>query len=540
MTPPAQSLSPWTPLRQPDFRRVWTATVVSNVGSWMTNVAGGWLMTTLTDSPLLIAMMQVAMTLPFFLVGIPAGALADTFDRRKMLILTQAWMASASVGLTVFSFAGYMDPTLLLLLTFSLGLGNAMNAPVWQATLPELAGRDETPKAVALSGVGFNIARAIGPSLGGILVAAAGIGFTFLLDAVSYIGVFHALGKWKRTPPPSRGLPTERWLGAVRAGIRYVRHTPDLQTVLLRSSLFTLFASALWAMIPVVVKQRLHGGPREYGLLLGALGVGSLIAAMLLPRVTKRFSYDRRQQAAALFFAVGIVAMATVKNLWILLPLLVLAGIGWLTAMVSFNVATQLLAPQWVQARALSFYVLFSQGGLAVGSFLWGSFATHTSVETTLLVAAVGALGGLAAPLVLPITKILKDLDTASAGHDLDARLSAVADHDDGPVLVTIEYQIDPARAHEFLSAVKGLEPIRRRDGAIRWEIYRDLEQPGRWVEQFVVESWAEHLRQHTRMTRRDAEKQMHVRHFHLGPEKPKVAHCIFERIQRDPFRAWR
>lgn len=514
--------------------------MVSNVGSWMTNVAGGWLMTTLTDSPFLIAMMQVAMTLPFFLVGIPAGALADTFDRRKLLILTQAWMASATVGLTIFSLAGYMDPTLLLLLTFMLGLGGAMNAPVWQATLPDLAGREDTPKAVALSGMGFNIARVIGPSLGGLSVAALGVGFTFLFDAVSYIGVFGALGKWKRTPAPPRALPTERWLGAVRAGIRYVRHTPDLQTVLLRASLFTMFASAMWAMIPVVVKYQLHGGPREYGLLLGALGVGSLVAAMLLPRASKHLSYDRRQQLAAVCFAVGLFAMATISNLWILLPLLVLSGIGWLTAMVSFNVATQLLAPQWVQARALSFYVLFSQGGLAVGSFLWGSFATHAGVEMTLVLAGIGMLGGLAAPLVLPITHLLKNIDTASAGHDLDARLSTVAEHDDGPVLVTVEYQIDPERAHEFLSAVRSLESIRRRDGAIRWEIYRDLEQPGRWVEQFVVESWAEHLRQHNRMTRRDAEKQMHVRHFHRGPEKPRVAHCIFERIQRDPFRAWR
>jgi quinol monooxygenase YgiN len=288
--------------------------------------------------------------------------------------------------------------------------------------------------------------------------------------------------------------------------------------------------------MPIIVKQRLQGGPSVYGLLLGSMGAGSLVAAVLLPRLSRFVSFDKRQQLAALFLTVGLVSMATVTNLWVLSPLLVLSGMGWLMAMVGFNIATQQLAPSWVQARVLSFYVLFSQGGLAVGSFLWGSIASHAGLSSTLGMAAVGTLGGLAAPLALPITRLLKDLDTASAGHDLDARLSAVASPDDGPVLVTVEYRIDPAEAAGFLRAVHELEPIRRRDGAIRWEVYRDLEEPGRWVEQFVVESWAEHVRQHMRLTRRDAKKQAQVHRFHVGSDRPRVAHCLFERVPRDLF----
>ncbi len=521
-----ENASAWTPLRQPLFRDLWTASVVSNLGTWMQNIGGVWLMTSLSTSPFLIALMQAASSLPFFLVSLVAGALADILDRRRLLIVTQIWMTAAAVLLGIFTVLGLTTPWLLLWLTFALGLGGAMNAPAWQAVIPEVAGKDELPKAVALNGVGYNIARVIGPTLGGIVVATMGISANFFLNGLSFLGVIVVILRWKRAKARESTLPTERLVGAMRAGIRYALHAPELQAVLFRSGIFVFFGSAVWALLPVVAKQMLGLGSSGYGLLVGCLGAGSLVAAFTLPRLSRAMSLDARLSWAGMVFGLSTVSLAVFHNLYVLCFMMVLAGYGWLVSMVAFNVGTQSVAPGWVQARAIAFYVLVTQGALAIGAFVWGAVASHFSTEVSLVVAGLGLITGLAGVKVWPLSTI-KEMDTTPVVDDWTPMTSDI-DPEDGPVMVTVEYRIDPAMAIEFREAMGSLRSIRRRDGAIRWELYADIERPGRFFESFVVESWAEHLRQHKRHIQADIKTKRLVRAFHLAEHPPIVSHLIY------------
>lgn len=521
----ARSESPWTPLRRPLFRDLWLASVVSNVGTWMQNVGGVWLMTSLTSSPFLAALMQAAASLPFFLVGLLAGALADVLDRRKLLLFTQWWMAAAAIALGALTVMGLVTPGSLLWLTFALGLGAALNAPAWQALVPEVAGRDELPKAVALSGVGYNIARVVGPGIGGVVVAAMGAAANFFLNGASFLAVIWVIFRWDRKPP-EKALPDEHLIGAMRAGLRYARHEPILQSILIRAGIFIFSASALWALLPVVARQDLGLGSAGYGLLLGCLGGGSLIGAMLLPRLSRAVSLDRRLTIAGACFALSTLALAFVHDVGILCLMLVVAGFGWLTTMVGVNVATQSVSPQWVQARALALYVFVTQGGLAAGSFFWGAVASHFGDTAALAGAGAGLLASLAAVWRWPLSRV-PHIDVTQVSEWREPMVEGF-DPDEGPVLVTVEYRIEPSRADEFKDAMRPLCSIRRRDGAIRWELYHDIEVPGRYLETFVVESWAEHVRQHARVVRGDLAVRRRVREFHLGEKAPAVSHMIY------------
>ncbi len=518
--------SAWGPLLQPLFRSLWLASVVSNIGTWMQNVGGVWLMTNLTTSPLLIALMQVATSLPVFLFAMPAGALADIVDRRRMLIIAQVWMLVAALLLGVLTLYGMTTPFLLLGLTFFLGIGNAMNAPVWQAAVPEIASREQLSEAVALNGVGYNIARVIGPSLGGLAVAAMGTAANFFLNALSFLGVIIVIYRWKRQPSES-ALPAERLIGAVRAGLRYVSHAPVLQAILVRAVGFTLFSSAIWALLPIVVKEDLDMGSEGYGLLLGCLGAGSLFGAMMLPRLTNRFSLDRRLIYASIVFGAATFALAFVHNLLFLCFMMVLAGCSWLVAIVGINVATQSVAPVWVQARALALYALTTQGGLAIGSTTWGVVATHTSHSTALAAAGVGLFLSIAAVFRWPLAKV-HSFDLTPSAQWPESMANWKMHPDEGPVLVEIEYLIDPSKVEEFKRAAQLAHQIRRRDGAIRWELYHDVEVAGRYIEIFAVESWGEHLRQHARITRSDRDLLASVDAFHIGDKPPIVTHLIY------------
>lgn len=520
------SESPWTPLRTPLFRDLWLASVVSNVGTWMQNVGGVWLMTSLTPSPLLTAMMQAASSFPFFLVGLLAGALADILDRRRLLLFTQWWMTAAAAALAVMTFFNLTTPSSLLWLTFALGLGAALNAPVWQSVVPEIAGKEELPKAVALSGVGFNIARVVGPSIGGLVVALFGTSANFALNALSFVAVIYVIHRWRRRPP-EKTLPDEHLVGAMRAGLRYVRHAPILQAVLIRAGIFIFSASALWALLPVVARQDLGLGSAGYGLLVGCLGAGSLLGASILPRMSRTVSLDRRMVVSGALFAMATLALAFVHNVPILCFMLMVAGFGWLTTMVGVNVATQSVAPAWVQARALSLYVLVTQGGLAAGSFFWGAIASHFGDTAALAGAGIGLFVGLFSVLRWPLSRV-PAVDVTPVSEWREPMIPGKFDPDEGPVLVTVEYRIDPMVAEEFRRSMQDLRSLRRRDGAIRWELYSDLEVPGRFLETFVVESWAEHVRQHARVVRADLEIRRRVRSFHLGEKPPLVAHMIY------------
>ncbi|HEY1272122.1 MAG TPA: MFS transporter [Terriglobales bacterium] len=384
------SLSPWAPLREPLFRSLWTAAVISYTGTWMQNVGAGWLMTSMTMSPLKVGLVQAAATLPVFLVILPAGALADLVDRRRLLLIAQSWMVLASATLGVLTLLKLVTPSSLLLFTFLLGLGAVLNDPAWQAITPEIVSREQHASGVALNSAGFNVARAVGPALGGIIVGAAGCGVTFLLNALSFFGVILFLYHWKR-PSPER-VETGRVFDALRAGVGYVRRSPVVRSVLIRTGAFSVAASAVWALLPIIARPH---GPTGYGLLLGFFGSGALLGATVLPRLRQRFSVDGVVAFAILTFAVATFSAGRVLQFGPLCLVMFVGGVAWIAILACLNVAAQTMCPDWVRARALSMYLLVLQGGMAVGSAAWGALATRVGVPTALLCSALALVLGM-------------------------------------------------------------------------------------------------------------------------------------------------
>ncbi|MGE0666407.1 MAG: MFS transporter [Sphingomonadales bacterium] len=511
------------PLGLPVFRALWIATIVSNVGTWMHDVGAAWLMTSLTTDPLMVALVQAATTLPMFMFALPGGALADIVDRRKLLLAAQAWSLLSAGALAALTVAGLTDAWVLLALTFSLATAAALNAPAFQAIVPELVPRAALPQAVALNSLGVNISRAIGPALGGVIVAAAGPPAVFLLNAVSVLGVAAVLWRWRRARSPS-SLPAERFVGALRAGGRYVRQSPELRTVLVRSTFFFLFASATWALLPVIARRDMGLGAAEYGGLLGFMGGGAVLGALLLPKLRGKVPANALTIAATVGFAGVAAGLSTVSNYWLAGAVMAVAGMAWITMLSALNVAAQMAAPGWVKARALAVYMVVFQGAMTAGSTLWGTLAGQADVRTALLVAAAGQLVAVAAAFWRPLGGAA--LDLAPSMHWPAPDVGEVA-HDRGPVMVIVEYRIDPARSAEFTRAMDALRRVRRRDGALSWSLYEDPSDPGLMTETFVLESWLEHLRQHERVTEADHALQDEIARFHLGPGKPVVRHLI-------------
>ncbi|MFV3130652.1 MFS transporter [Niveispirillum sp. KHB5.9] len=514
-----------SPLRLPLFRALWIATIVSNVGTWMHDAGAGWLMTSLSEKPIMVALVQAATTLPMFLFALPGGALADIVDRRKLLILAQLWALACAGLLAAVTFQGLTGPGLLLALTFALATGAALSAPAFQAIVPELVPKQSLPDAVALNSLGINISRAIGPALGGFIIAAAGPAAVFALNALSVLGVWIVLFAWKRQTAPA-SLPAEHFTGALRAGARYVRHSPALRTVLIRSVGFFIFASALWAFIPIIARRELGLGAAEYGALLGSMGAGAILGAVLLPHTRKHLSANGLTVAASLLFALVCVGMAFAHSFAQAAAAMAFAGMGWISMLSSFNVAAQMAAPSWVKARALAINLLVFQGAMAAGSAGWGWLAGHLGIPQTLLLAA----GGMVLALGLALRWRIKGEmagNIAPSSHWPAPIVALDSPTDRGPVMITVEYRVDPGRVTEFTHAIQGLRRTRHRDGAIAWGLYEDAAQPGLMVESFVLESWLEHLRQHERTTHADREDQEVVRAFHLGPEPPLVRHLI-------------
>ncbi len=516
--------SAWEPLRVPVFRALWTATVISNVGTWMQNVGAAWMMTTLAPSPLMVSLVQSATSLPVFLLGLPAGALADLMDRRRLLLVTQAWMLAAAAVLGILTVTEGVTPWALLILTFLLGIGAALNAPAWQAIIPELVDPPLFSPAIALNSVGYNLARVVGPALGGIIIATLGAGANFLLNAVSFLGVIVVLYRWRR-PPRNAIMPAERVAGAVRTGLRYIRYSPQFQAVLIRAGLFMFFASALWALLPLIAKEMGHGST-TYGVLVGSLGVGAVIGSLLLPPLRKKVSLDQIVAGGTSIFAVSVVGLAFLRDYSLLVISMATGGVGWMFMMASMNVAAQTSSPAWVRARALATFILIFQGGLAGGSAFWGAVAEHTGIAQALLLAALGLAATFAARLRWPLKEV-NYLNLAPSLHWRHPEMPGWVRPDLGPVLVTVEYRIDPDRADEFVTTMRELSRIRRRDGAISWGLFTDPSKPGWYLETFLVESWAEHMRQHARVTVADRELENRVLAFHLDDRPPVISHLV-------------
>jgi MFS family permease len=505
--------SAWSPLRRPLFRRLWIADVASNIGTWMHDAAAAWLMTLLAPSPVMVSLVQAATTLPLFLLALPAGALADILDRRRVLLVAQVWLFLTTALLGVLALTGAVQPWMLIAITLAIGAGNAVDLPAWQAIIPETVPRAELPAAVGLGSIAINIARAVGPAIAGIIIVASGPGPAFLINAVSVFGVFVVLWTWKRESHRAT-LPTERLASAVRAGIRYVRYTPALQVVVVRTAAFVVFASALWALLPLVAKVSLGRGATSYGALVGCLGLGGLLGAALLPIWRQRWSTDHITAVAAALFAFGCLALAWISSFAVLLAAMVLAGAGWLTMLSSLILAAQRGAAEWVRGRALSISTLTLFGSLAGGALLWGVVASQFSIRWALTAAGAGLLLGLS---LIPRFRlaVADGIDVNPSRNWPDPVVAEEPAAEAGPVLVTVEYMVLPGQRVAFTAAMRRLlRPIRRRDGAVFWELFVDSADPNRCLECFLVESWAEHLRQHDRTTTADGEVEDAIRTF--------------------------
>lgn len=521
------------PLQSPLFRKLWIAATISNLGGWMQDTAGTWLMTVLTTSPLLIALMQTAASLPVVMLGLFAGATADIFDRRRLLLFWQSWMLSAVALLSVLTFFNIISPWVLLTLTFLLNIGTAMNSPAWQAIMPELVPREQLPDAVSLNSAGFNLARAVGPALGGLAVAAfthadTGAAWTFSLNALSFVGVILVLYQWHRKPAFKSALPAERIRGSMRSGLRYIQYAPLLKAALTRAFIFTVFVSAVWALLAVVAARDLHQGALGYGILNGSMGLGAVVGATSLPRVRRRLSADSIIAISTGVFIGTLLILAFVRYPLVIIPVLLVAGFAWTSTMSTLNLAVQVSAPHWVQARALGTYQMVFSGGMALGSVIWGLIAERFSTPISLAAAAGGLL------VTLPFSRRMHVLcgeqpDLSPMRTNLDMpHLALEPEMHDGPVRILIDYCVDPADYNDFVHAVHKLRDVRLRDGAMRWGIFQDADDPRRLNETFVMESWIDYLRQRERFTASDRKIRDLVYSFHRGAGPPRITHTIY------------
>jgi MFS family permease len=508
------------------FRWLWIASLVSHVGTWMQNVGAGWLMTILHSSPLYVSLITTATSLPVFLLGVPAGAAADIVDRRRLLIFTQGFMLAAAGLLAFFTAAGRATPFVLLLTTFALGVGSTLNDPAWQAIVPELVPRNELAPAISLNSVAFNLARAAGPALGGFLIAAFSPAAVFFLNALSFVGVIFVIWKWKRPKGAQSAAASERIVQAAWAGLRYVRYSPGMSNVLVRVGAFIIGGSAIWSILPIVTEQELHGTATGYGVLLGCIGTGSVLGAFLLAKFRQRFSPDQIVIAAGILWGLATLSLGFLRSFPLASLAMFAGGVAWVSETSSFNVAAQTVLPAWVRARALSVYLLVFQGGMAISSVIWGSLADRYGIRTSFIVAGA----------VLLLTPLLVKWFPLREGEERDITISprwpepvfkTPPDPERGPVLVQVEYLVSLQDAAAFTQAIQELGRIRRRDGAIRWGIFEDAAVPGRFIESFLVENWAEYLRQHERMTLADREIEREIQQFHRGPKPPRIGHLL-------------
>jgi len=507
------------------FRAMWLAVLASNIGTWVHDVAAAWVIAENTGSPFMVAAVQAATTLPVVLLALFAGTLADIVDRRRHLILTQLWMLLVASTLALLAHLGQLTPWTLVGLTFALGIGAAMAMPAQQATTPELVPRSLLAPAVALGALNMNVARSIGPALGGLIVAQWSVAWAFALNALSFLGLLLVLIRWRREPNAST-LPPESFGVALRAGLRYATHATVFRSVLIKAGLFFMSASAFTALLPIVVRQELQAGVGAYGLLMGCIGVGAITGALLLPALRARLDPDRLVLVATLTFACGIVALAFVRELNVLYLVSLINGFAWISVLSSMQIAAQSSVPAWVRARTLSLYIVIFSGGMAFGSLAWGALAQQHS--TALALAVAGACTGLAG-LIGRFFRLgdAATLNVMPSGHWPQPVVVADVTGDRGPVLVTIEYRIGPDRRREFLTLMQRLGRSRRRDGAVQWGVMEDTTSPGVYLEYFMLSSWMEHLRQHERVTLDERALQDEIRALHIGSAVPLVRHFV-------------
>lgn len=522
LNPPATALSPF---RFPVFRAVWIASLVSNFGSLIQSVGAAWMMTSIAQSADMVALVQASVSLPIMLLSLLAGALADNRDRRKVMLGAQTFMLIVSIALSVCAWLGGITPWLLLLFTFLIGCGTAFNNPAWQASVGDMVPRVQLPGAVALNSMGFNIARSVGPAIGGAIVAAAGAAAAFAVNALSYISLITVLARWRRPPEPQL-LPRETLGIAMAAGIRYVSMSPAIRRVLVRSAVFCIGAGAVLALLPLVAKHLIAGGPLTYGLLLGAFGLGAVAGAIGSARLRATLSTETMVRGASVAFALAAAIVGVSSHLPATMLALTVAGATWVISLSTFNVAVQMSAPRWVVARALSLYQMAAFGGLAAGSWLWGEVAAREGLDAALLAAALVMLVCAAVGRWLPLAQA-EELNLDPLRPWTEPVTAVPVDARTGPVVVTIEYVIEEEDILQFLAAMADRRRVRRRDGARNWLLLRDLADPRIWIERYQTPTWLDYIRHNSRLTQDDAFIPERLRSLHRGPGAPVVRRMI-------------
>jgi MFS family permease len=524
-----------SPFRYPVFRSIWIASLLSNFGSLIQSVGASWMMLSIAPSPDMVALVQASISLPIMLLSLVAGAMADNMDRRRVMVFAQIFMLSVSLALSICAWLGLVGPWTLLLFTFAIGCGSAFFAPAWQASVGDMVPRPEVPGAVALNSMGFNIARSVGPAIGGAIVAAAGAAAAFGVNAASYIALLIVLARWKR-PPRTAALPSETLGIAMAAGIRYVAMSPHIRTVLLRAAVFGFGASSILALLPLVAKHLVSGGPLTYGLLLGAFGVGAVTGALSASRLREKLSTEAIVRWAGCILALAAALVAVSTFLVATMAALLLAGAGWVLSLSTFNVSVQLSAPRWVVARALALYQMAAFGGLAAGSWLWGELAADLGISVALYISAGAVLICVVLGRWAPLSQAGElNLDPLRSALWNAPTTSVPVDERTGPVVITVEYVIDESDVEEFLGSMNERRRMRRRDGARNWRLLRDLSDPRLWIERYETPTWLDYIRLNNRATQDDASVPERLRQLHRGTEGPRVRRRIERQTTSSP-----
>ena len=515
----------FSPFAHSVFALLWIATLVSNIGTWMHEVGAGWLMTTLNPSPAVVTLVQAATTMPIFLFALFAGALADRSDKRRMLITINVLLFGVVTVLSVLVWQEKMTPALLIAFTLAIGTGAAFMAPAWQSVVPQLVPRDKLKPAIALNSMGINISRAIGPAMAGVLIASVGLAAPFALNAASHLVILAALILWR---PEATKRPAHHGsiLGDMATGLRHVRHNPAMRATAIRAAAFFLFASAYWALLPLIARNAEGGGSELYGALMALVGGGAVAGAFLLPQLQKHASSDTTVRLGTAGTIAALIAMALSSTQAALMASAFLGGLSWIAVLTSFNVSAQTALPNWVRARGLAVFLMVFFGSMSLGSLVWGQVASLTSISTALLIAAGGLAIGVWATRTFEVGQG-ENLDLTPSSMWPVAPALSEAQRADRPAMVTVEYQIDPAKTDEFVAALRDFAKERRRDGAIDWTLHESVETPGTWIETFRLPSWHEHLEQHERVNKDDAARQETVRAFDLRTTGPIVRHYI-------------
>jgi len=522
-----QRASTFAPFQHGPFRTLWAAALVSNLGGLIQGVGAGWMMTTITDSQAMVALVQGAVTLPIMLFSLASGALADNFDRRKIMLAAQVGMMIVSVTLAVFAYFGWITPWLLLFFTFLIGVGTALYNPSWQASVGDIVPRADLPAAVTLNAMGFNMMRSVGPAVGGAIVAFAGAAAAFAANALSYVTLIWALWRWKPAYPERR-LPRESFASAMSAGLRYVSMSPNIVTVLLRACLFGMAAIAVLALMPLVASQMLSGGALTFGGMLGAFGIGAIIGGAINGRVRERLSNEWIVRIACATFGISLGLLSLSANVWLSLFLLLPAGASWVLALSLFNVTVQLSTPRWVVGRALALYQTAVFGGMAIGSWIWGAAADAYGVQFALLAAGAAMFANIVVGLRFRLPGFGSlDLDPVDAFVEPSLRLDLKARS--GPIMIMVDYTIAQDDVPAFLEAMAARRRIRIRDGAQQWLLLRDLENPETWTESYHFPTWVEYLRHNHRRTKADAEVTRTLHGLLRSGTKPRI-HRMIER----------